>query len=144
MSSQAGKKEARVVGQTKDVGFQVGFRKTMAASPQEAWQLITSTQGVKLWLGDVPELRFKKGERYQTKEGVQGEIRVVNPGGHLRLTWKPADWQKASTLQVRVIPRGDKTTISFHQEHLQGPQERQQMKQRWQGALEALQATLER
>jgi uncharacterized protein YndB with AHSA1/START domain len=47
-----------VVGQTKDVGFQIGARKTLAISPEQAWDLITSEAGLKLWLGDAPDFRL--------------------------------------------------------------------------------------
>ncbi len=133
-----------VVGQTKDVGFEVGARKTFAVTPQRAWDVITSDEGLNLWLGSVPGLRLEQGETYQTTDGAAGEVRVVNPGGHLRLTWRPTNWQDASTIQVRVIPRGDQTTISFHQEHLPGAKEREEMLQRWHRVLEHMQTLLDR
>lgn len=128
----------RVVGQTKDAGFQIGARRTFSVPPQQAWDLLTSTEGTALWLGETPGLRWEKGEKYQTRAGARGEIRVVNPGGHLRLTWQPEGWEKASTLQVRVIPNGEKTTISFHQEHLKNAVVREQMRARWKSALDEL------
>ena len=131
-----------VAGQTKDVGVEIGARETFATASQRAWDMITSDEGLKLWLGDVPGFHLEKGETYQTTEGTAGEVRVVNPGGHLRLTWRPRDWQNASTIQVRVIPRGAKTTISFHQEHLPGAKEREQMRQRWHRVLEQMQILL--
>ena len=133
----------RIIGQTKDTGFEIGVRKTFGTSPLQAWNVLTSEDGIKLWLGDVAGLRLEKGETYQTQEGTQGEFRVVNSGGHLRLTWQPADWRTASTLQIRVIPRGAKTVISFHQEQLCGEAEREQMQRRWRAVLEKLRSRLE-
>ena len=69
-------------------------------------------------------------------------MRVVNPGGHFRLTWCPPGWDRPSLIQVRVIPSGGKTVISFHQEHLRGPAERAQMHARWVQALDQLEAML--
>lgn len=130
----------KVVGQTKDVGFQIGVRKTIAVAPQKAWDFLTSAEGFKLWLGELSSWQLEKGARYKTAEGTVGEFRVVNPGpgGHLRLTWQPSDWDNPSTVQVRVIPNKEKTTISFHQEHLDGPETREAMRQRWQQVLDEL------
>ncbi len=133
----------RIVGKTKDTGFEIGVRQTFSTSPQQAWEALTSAKGIRLWLGDVSNLRLETGETYQTPDGTTGEFRVVNPGGHLRLTWQPAGWGIASTLQVRVIPRGVKTVISFHQEQLRGEAEREQMHQRWLAVLETLRSRLE-
>ncbi len=130
----------KVVSQTKDVGFQIGVRKTIAVAPQKAWDFLTSAEGFKLWLGELSSWRLEKGARYKTAEGTVGELRVVNPspGGHLRLTWQPRDWDTPSTVQVRIIPNKEKTTISFHQEHLDGPETREAMRQRWQQVLDEL------
>lgn len=133
----------RIVGQTKDAGFEIGVRRTFATSAQRAWDTLTSDEGLKLWLGNAANLRLEKGESFQTQEGITGEFRAVNPGGHLRLTWQPRDWWTASTLQVRVIPQGAQTVISFHQEHLVGEAEREQMQRRWIDVLEKLRSRLE-
>ncbi len=56
-----------VVGQTKDVGFQIGVRRTFASRSQQVWEVMTSDEGVKLWLGDVSGLRLMEGEIYQSR-----------------------------------------------------------------------------
>jgi uncharacterized protein YndB with AHSA1/START domain len=127
-----------VVGQTKDVGFQIGARKTFDISPAQAWDVITSDAGIETWLGAVSNFELKEGAVYQTDDGAVGEIRVVKPGGHFRMTWQPPDWERPSLIQVRVIPSGAKAVISFHQEHLAGPKEREAMRRRWQKVLKAL------
>ncbi len=141
MDQQAAQRH--VVGQTKDGGFQIGVRRTCATMPQHAWNVLTSNEGIKLWLGDVAGFRLEPGTTYRTSEGITGKVRVVKPGGHFRLTWQPAAWHQPSTLQVRIIPRSDKTVISFHQERLLDEQERGHMQQRWQTVLEKLQTLLD-
>ena len=125
-------------GQTAGAGYEIGVRRTLSISPQRAWDLITSSAGLRLWLGDVANLLLEEGLPYETREGASGMIRVVQPGGHLRLTWQPLEWSEPSTIQVRVIPKGAGTTISFHQERLAGGREREEMYQRWQEALDGL------
>jgi len=116
----------RQIGQTKDVGFQVGARRTFDISMEKAWQLVISKKGLQIWLGDINDFEFGKDTTYKTSGGITGEIRVFKPNSHLRITWFPPSWPRASTIQVRVISAGKKTTISFHQEHLPGANERQE------------------
>ena len=124
-------REPHIVGQTKAVGFEIGVRKTFDVAPEAAWTILTSEKGLRLWLGELSRLPMEKGESYQTADGTTGEIRATNPGGHIRLTWQPRGWRNPSTLQVRVIPSGVKTTISFHQERLSGAEERERMRDHW-------------
>lgn len=69
-------------------------------------------------------------------------MRVDQPGSHVRLTWRPADWERPSTIQVRVLPAGGGASIAFHQEHLAGPAERAEMRERWRAVLDRLEARL--
>jgi len=131
--------EEYVVGKTRDTGFQIGVRKSYPLSLEQAWSLITSPEGIGLWLGESKDFYLAKGRRYQTMDGTSGEVRVVNPQENIRLTWQPKSWGQASTLQIRVIPSGkDKTVIAFHQEKLSGPEEREQMRQHWAAVLDKL------
>lgn len=52
------------VGQTKDAGFQIGARKTAAIPLEEAWDLLISPGGLRVWLG-APAIDW-------TPEGVEG------------------------------------------------------------------------
>ena len=58
----------------------------------------------------------------------------------LRITWLPKGrgWPRPSTIQVRVVPKGDKTTVVFHEEHLPGPDEREERRAFFKGALDEL------
>ncbi|MCC3374532.1 SRPBCC domain-containing protein [Cohnella sp. REN36] len=121
-------------GQTAAAGFQVGVRRTYPISQTEAWDLLFSPEGLRLWLGELPALELEKGYRYETLEGTTGELRVVNPPEHIRLTWQPKGWGQPSTLQIRFLPSTsgpDRTTISFHQEKLSDAHAREAMKSRW-------------
>ena len=128
----------RVLGETKDSGFEIGVQKTLELSPEEAWKFITSPQGLKIWLGEGVELKFEPGETYATKDGTIGQIRTIHEGERLRLTWQPKNWAKPSTLQIYFMPTGSKTSLRFHQEKLADAKTRAQMKQHWQKVLEKL------
>jgi uncharacterized protein YndB with AHSA1/START domain len=134
------RKGRRAVGQTADVGFNIGVRRTLPIPADEAWRLLTSAEGVRGWLGGAPELRWEKGETYRLQDGAEGEVRVFKPGSHLRITWGPKKWPRPSVIQVRVTPSGEhKTVVSFHQEHLPGAAEREERRRFFDAALDALQ-----
>ena len=111
-------KSDKPVGLTKDTGYQVGARRTIDVPHSAAWDFILSPEGLKIWLGPVSSIELREKESYELDDGVSGEVRVLKPGSHIRLTWHSSDYPRPSTIQVRVIPKGEKTTIAFHQEHL--------------------------
>jgi len=127
------------VGRTKDGTYQVGVRRTFATSPGQAWDVLTSPAGLAIWLGG--EVSLVKDAAYQTSEAA-GQVRVVSPGSHLRLTWQPAGWDDPSTIQVRVLPTASGATVSFHQERMPGAAERESMHRRWSAALDQIAALL--
>jgi uncharacterized protein YndB with AHSA1/START domain len=126
------------VGLTKDTGYQIGARRTLQVGLDEAWRLVTSPEGMGVWLGEAEALDFTPGAAYRLADGAAGEIRVFKPGSHLRLTWQPSGWPRASTIQVRVIPSRGKTVIAFHQEHLPDGQAREARRAHFSAALDAL------
>ncbi len=131
--------DKRPVGKTKDVGFVFGLRKTFPITLQDAWALLMSEKAVKAYLGDVSGDVVRQHNTYQTADGTTGEFRIVKPLSHLRFTWQPTDWDKPSTVQIRVISTGsDKTVISFHQENLKDAQQREAMNMRWHEVMKQL------
>lgn len=133
------KKAAKsTVGRTRDTGYQIGARKSLPMDHREAWQHITSREGARLWLGDIPGFVFAKGATFRLANGTTGVIRVLQPESHLRLTWQPPGWERPSVIQVRVLPKGEETVVAFHQEHLPGPAERDARAKRFATALEGL------
>ncbi|EKU44685.1 SRPBCC domain-containing protein [Lysinibacillus capsici] len=128
----------RIIGQTKSVGFQIGVRRTFPISQEQAWALLTTTEGVRTWLGESTSVIFEPGHKYHSKTG-SGEIRIVKPLEQLRLTWQKEEWSKPSTVQIRILPKGvNKTTISFHQEHLSDQTVREEMKGHWESVLDLI------
>jgi uncharacterized protein YndB with AHSA1/START domain len=128
----------RPTGLTKDVGYQIGVRRTMSIPLEDAWRALTSLRGVNIWLGETDEIDFSKGATYHLPDGSVGEVRVLSPESHLRITWQPPGWPRPSTIQVRVIPKGARTVIAFHQEHLPGSAEREARRAHFKSALDEL------
>ena len=129
----------RVEGQTADAGFEVGVQRTLPIDQKTAWKLLTSDEGLQVWLGaSADDIRFEKGELYETPDGIVGEIRSVDPGNKVRLTYKTASSEHATTLQIYLLSNNGSTAVRFHHEKLEDMAEREAMKQHWQNVLERL------
>lgn len=128
----------RPVGLTKDVGFQIGVRRTLPIRLEDAWQLLTSGEGRKVWLGETADLDFTRDTPYHRAVGPVGQVSVFFPNSHLRLPWQPPGWERASTIQVRVIASGERTVVAFHQEHLPDGQAREARRAHYTAALDRL------
>jgi uncharacterized protein YndB with AHSA1/START domain len=126
----------REVGKTRDTGWQIGVRRTLPLSVDEAWTRVTSPEGMGAWLG--AEVELERGKGFALADGASGEVRVMEPGSHLRLTWQPGGWARSSTIQVRVLPAARGATVAFHQEHLPDAQAREARRAHFAAALDAL------
>jgi len=135
--------ENDTTGRTRDAGWEVGVRRTVAAPIEDVWDFLLG-DGLAIWLGET-DVRFEKGSEYETTDGVVGHIRSYTPVQKMRLSWKPTEWNHDSILQVSVKEAADGgTTIGFHQERLAGRDERKTMLGHWKTVTAELAAALER
>ena len=116
-------------GKTKDAGWEVGVRQTVAAKSDVVWEFLLG-EGLPLWLGETT-LPHEKGEPYRTADGVVGEVRTYTENTKVRLTWQPDDWPHDTTLQVSVKEAVGGTTIVIHHERLADREERRMMLGHW-------------
>ncbi len=131
------------VGRTKDAGWQIGVSITVEAPALLVWERLVSDDGLRVWLGTGIVLGRERGERYETEEGVIGEVRSFRPGDRVRLTWQPEDWDHETTVQIALDDRGDRTGVRFHQERLAGAEEREFQRHHWKAVAERLRPILE-
>jgi uncharacterized protein YndB with AHSA1/START domain len=83
-------------------------------------------------------MKLEKGATYTLPDGARGEMRVFEPNHHLRITWQPRGWPRPSTIQIRVIPSGAKTTLAFHQEHLPDAKAREQRRAHFESVFDSI------
>ena len=121
-------------GLTKDVGWELGVRRTVSAPVDEVWEYFV-VDGLTTWLGNTT-LPLHKGETYLTADGVKGEIRSRTDQLRLRLTWQPDDWDHDSTLQITLMPAASGTTIGLHHDRLASKEERTRMLEHWHAVLD--------
>ena len=129
---------ASTVGLTQDAGWEIGVSRTVDAPVEAVWSYLTSAEGVRRWLGAGPAFPAARGDRYRTADGTSGEFRSVHPGERMRLTWRPADWDHDSTVQVTVSAKDDRTVLRFHQERLAGPDERERQRAHWSTVMDSV------
>ncbi len=90
------------------------------------------------WLGRGEFTSLQLDKVYTTNDGITGRIRHIVPGSHIRMSWKKEGWPNDSTLQVRIIDKGERSTISFHQEKLLDADQRKEMKTYWERKIQKL------
>ena len=75
----------RTLGETADTGFQVGVQRTVAATPAEAWGLITSRP--ELWLGEGASLELAEGEAYAVAGASGASMQAAASNAARRGRW---------------------------------------------------------
>ena len=72
----------RELGQTRDVGFQVGVQRSVAASRAEAWKLLTSRP--ELWLGEGRPWRSRRANATRCPRRATRPLRAARfaPSSH--------------------------------------------------------------
>ncbi len=133
----------KTVGLTKDAGWQFGIRRTLPVTIHEAWDFLLSKKGREIWIGKGGEIDWQVGSTFRTKEGVEGEIRVVKPYSHLRMSWKKKGWNHASMVQPRVTKGVGRSVISFHHDKLANEKERNEMKTYWSHIMDRIESELQ-
>jgi uncharacterized protein YndB with AHSA1/START domain len=128
-----------MVGLTKDAGWEVGVRTTVAAPLATVWSYLLG-DGLPVWLGHIDTLPTEKGASYVTSDGVAGTIRSYTEGLRIRLGWQPDDWPHDTILQLTIRESATGTTIAFHHEHLADREERRMMLGHWKNVAAALDA----
>ena len=123
------------VGLTKDAGWELGVRTTVAAPLPAVWAFLLG-EGLPVWLGEIERLPTEKGEAYVTSDGVRGSIRSYTEGYRVRLGWQPDDWPHDTTLQLTLKEAATGTTIGIHQEKLADREERKMMLGYWKNVIE--------
>ncbi|MFE2555159.1 SRPBCC domain-containing protein [Streptomyces sp. NPDC059352] len=108
------------VGLTRDAGWEIGVSKTLPLPVATVWEFLVSPEGLALWLGPGAAL---------PAEGDPA-LRGLRPGDRVRLTYGD------TVLQVTVSPAsGDRTVLTFHQEHLADAEERERQRAHWKGVM---------
>jgi hypothetical protein len=122
-------------GLTQSQGWEIGIRRSFPIEADHAWEMLFTQPILSAWLDDNAAITFKKNDIYTSRNGVTIKVSSVTTGKVVRMKWQQAGTSSASTLQIRVIPDKNKTTIAFHHEWLKDAAEREEMKTLWEKVL---------
>jgi uncharacterized protein YndB with AHSA1/START domain len=131
------------VGETKDVGWEIGVSRTIDGQVDDVWRTLVSPAGVALWLVAGATLPPEPGAPIEVDPALgSGELRSLRPHDRVRVTWTAAGADHETTVQVTVAARGDRTMVRFHEERLTGPAERAARHDHWVAVMDQLEALL--
>jgi hypothetical protein len=113
--------------------------RTFPIGAKAAWKLMFSPKGLSTWLKPLSDFTLAKGEVFETESGAYGEVRTMKAGARARLKWNDPDLEKASILQVYVVPRPtNKCIIAFTHEGLPDPRSQERLRAYWKSSLDDL------
>jgi uncharacterized protein YndB with AHSA1/START domain len=95
----------------------VEITRTIPASPDQLWQLMTSPPGAAALLGDGAVLGGK-GETWRTSDGPHGVVRSYHPLEQLRVSWHADDDAPASVVEMDLRPDGEGTELVVRHERV--------------------------
>jgi hypothetical protein len=130
------------VGLTQDSGWQVGVRKTLPITPEEAWDFLLSRRIVRIWLGALPAFPLQVGSNFRLADGTEVKVTGLKSDSHVHLSFCSPGCQQPSILQVRTIPSGVNTVFAFHEEQLPDREARQERKYHFQQVLDDFECLL--
>jgi activator of HSP90 ATPase len=123
--------EEKVVGLTKNVGFQFSIIRTFAISTDAAWDFLLSETGVSTWLGTIDFDNFELNNPLKTDAGIEAKITIFKADSHLRLAWQPAHWSNNSFIEMRVFDAKGRAKIGLLHTHMMNVAQRTEVKVYW-------------
>jgi activator of HSP90 ATPase len=124
-------KEAKIIGLTKNVGFQFSITKTCAVSVDTAWDFLLSELGVAMWLGDIDFDDFELNNPLTTEAGIEAKITIFRANSHIRLAWKPRHWDNNSFIEIRVLTNKGRAKLGLLHTHMVSIAQREEVKAYW-------------
>ena len=124
-------------------GYTICATKSIKSSPQACAEAFASAPSLDRWLGAGHKLDFRDGGELSNADGNRAQLRKINPGKTIKLTWLQADAGADTPVEVKFQPAGAKTTVMITHDRLQSRAEADGLRRAWGEALERLKAVLE-
>lgn len=132
--------EGSAGGGGSEDGFETSVQKTYPASADKVWELLMSAAGRTIWLGSMTEFHPEKGKTFETEKGITGEILAVDEGKRMHFSFQAKGKKPASRVEMTLTPNHGKTGVCFDHLELKNKKEREEMRRRWQSALDRINA----
>ncbi len=119
------------VKKIKDLGFQVTVSKIFPVNTNTMWEFLLSQLGINIWLGEINSDDFEIQKTFITKAGIEGKLTTFVPDCHLRFKWKPSNWDKASTVELRVANSKGRASVIFHHTGFYKIEQQEELRAYW-------------
>lgn len=144
----------RLPGQRSSGSFTINVSRTVAASPERAFQAWASAEGWNGWFTQEAALDFQVGGAYSNADRDAGMFtRIIEPGGpprsmgevaRIEFTWENAKHCPGSKVTVQFLDKGEgKTSVAIEHRNLPDAKGCEDMKTGWTWALASLKSWLE-
>ena len=129
----------RAEGQNGKGEYSVTATRTFPIGNKAAWKLLFAPEGLAAWLKPLSDFTLAPGEVFETEGGAYGEVRTMKAGVRARLKWNDPDFEKASVVQVYVVPRpANKCIVAFMHEGILQARAQERLREYWKTALDEL------
>lgn len=129
----------RVEGRNLKGEFSISVSRTFPLKRERLWHLLTSADGLALWLKPMSELEISPGVFFERQDGIFGQIRTLKTGERIRLVWQDGEMSKKSTVQLFLIARKNgKSVLALSHDGLVDGRLRAPLRAMWKQALDEL------
>ena len=119
----------------KDLGYQVSVSKIFPVSPDAMWAFILSQEGIELYLGEMDLEDFELQKPFVSKAGLEGKLTVFVPDCHLRFKWKPSNWERFSTVELRITNSKGRAAVLFYHAGFYKQQQVEELRAHWKNVI---------
>jgi uncharacterized protein YndB with AHSA1/START domain len=124
-------------------GYSICVTKTIAAPAESIFDAFTTSAGLNAWLGEDSSLTSSEGGRWSTGDGNRGVFTKILRPKTLRFTWEDDVPELASTVELKLAPKGDKCSLVLNHERIQTRALADGLRTAWGAAIERLKRHLE-
>ncbi len=115
----------------KDLGYRISVSKVFPVDTQKMWKFLLSELGIAIWLGNIDFDDFELQKLFVTDTGIEGKLTVLVPNCHLRFKWKPSNWEKYSTVELRIKNSKGKSSVIFHHTGFYKLEQQEELRKYW-------------
>lgn len=124
-------------------GYSICVTKTIAAPAEAVFDAFGEPRLMNEFMGEGAKASFTEGGRFSTTDGNAGTYTKISRPKTLRFTWDAEDPALASTVELKLTPKGDKCGVVLNHERIQTRALADGLRAAWGGAIERLKSRLE-
>lgn len=133
----------RELGQRAN-GFEGAVTRTIRATPEAAYEALTTAEGWDGWLSRGSELDARVDGLYRTADGDRGRFLGLEPPRRVRMTWEHPKHPPGSRVTFEIAPKDEgRITVRVTHARLADQPTREELVKAWRGAMDSLRAYLE-